>query len=69
MVWDFTAFDRSVIADRDPSDGSDEEAEKRGLVHGGIHPLNGYLVVQRNSQNYACLFSILFRDLTALPLL
>jgi hypothetical protein len=30
-----------VIADRDPSDGSDEEAEKRGLVHDGIRPLNG----------------------------
>jgi hypothetical protein len=45
---DFTALGRSVIADRPPSDGSDEEAEKRGLVHGGIHPPIGYLAVQQH---------------------
>lgn len=32
---DFTALGRSIIADRDPSGGSDEEPEKQGLVHGG----------------------------------
>jgi hypothetical protein len=42
------ALGRSVIADRPPSDGSDEEAEKRGLVHGGIHPPIGYLAVQQH---------------------
>jgi hypothetical protein len=38
VVSDFTALGRSIIADRDPSDGSDEEPEKRGLVHGGSIP-------------------------------
>jgi hypothetical protein len=35
VVTDLPALGRSVSADRDPSDGGDEEAEKRGLVHGG----------------------------------
>ena len=36
MVSDFTAHGRRDIADRDPSDGSYEEAEKRGSVHGDL---------------------------------
>jgi hypothetical protein len=36
VASDFTSLGRSVIADRDPSDGSDEDAEKRGLVHGDL---------------------------------
>jgi hypothetical protein len=35
VISDFTLLGRSASAERDPSDGGDEEAEKRGLVHGG----------------------------------
>jgi hypothetical protein len=47
---DFTAHGRRDIADRDPSDGSDEEAEKRGSVHGGSILYKVYLAVQQDVQ-------------------
>ncbi len=37
MATNFASFGKSVISDKDPSDGSYEEAEKRGLLH-GIYP-------------------------------
>jgi hypothetical protein len=50
VVSDFTALGRGVIADRDPSGGADEEAEKRGLVHRDISSKTVILAVQRHVQ-------------------
>jgi hypothetical protein len=48
VVYRVIALSRSASADRDPSDGSDEETEKRSLGHGASIVYKVYLAVQRH---------------------
>ena len=57
VVSGFTALGRSAIADRNPSDGSDEEAEKRGLVH-GESILYTFILLSNGMSRYAVQFLI-----------
>jgi hypothetical protein len=53
VASDFTWLGRSVIADRDPRDGSDEEAEMRSLVHGGLSSKT-VILLSSGMSRYAC---------------